>query len=329
MRVILITNIFFFILLMQINSQTTTIQGKPITDIYTDFHYSLNDTSKTTGFGINRAYLGYNFLPGNNFSGTIIINAGNPEDLSDDETRRRYAYFREASITYTKENFNISFGIVNTKFWDFQQKFWGKRFVSATFQSLNGYGNVADLGFLAEYKFNDIVRADFGIMNGEGYCDIQIDNSVKTSASVLVTPNDKLTFRLYGDNSSPHGITQNTLLFFAGFKNELVTIGGELNYKSNLDLTKGHDAWGFSGTCGVNVNKKTELFIRYDNSSSSKMAGDILKWNYKKDGELTIAGIQYTFNQYFKMALNYQGSNPYNPTKQRYDAIFLNANFKY
>ena len=44
---------------------------------------------------------------------------------------------------------------------------------------------------------------------------------------------------------------QPMFLGFAGFKNEKITIGAEITYKSNLDLIEGHHAWGLSGTGSV------------------------------------------------------------------------------
>ena len=55
------------------------------------------------GLDLNRAYLGYNFMPEGDFSATIIVNIGTPDDLAAGSIPRRYAYFREASVTYTKE----------------------------------------------------------------------------------------------------------------------------------------------------------------------------------------------------------------------------------
>ena len=107
-------------------SQSIFSQGKPITEIFTDFHYNLKDTSKTTGFGLNRAYIGYNFLPAGSFSATVILNIGSPDDLAPGSVHRRYSFFREASIAYIKDNLTITLGITGTRLFDFQQKFWGK-----------------------------------------------------------------------------------------------------------------------------------------------------------------------------------------------------------
>ena len=98
MKKILPFLIFAILFEQAASSQTTTITGKPIAEIFTDFHLNLNDTAKTTGFGLNRAYLGYNFLPGGNFSGSVIVYIGSPDELSSGAVHRRYAYCREASL---------------------------------------------------------------------------------------------------------------------------------------------------------------------------------------------------------------------------------------
>jgi hypothetical protein len=310
-------------------SQTTENSGKPIAEIFTDFHYNLNDTTKTTGFGLNRAYFGYNFLPPGDFSGTIIVTVGNPEELSSGAVHRRYAFFREASITYSKDKLNMSLGITGTHLYDFQQKFWGKRYIANTYQSINGYGFVADLGLGIFYKFNEIWKGDFAIMNGEGYSELQLDNSVKTSAGVTITPVKQLAFRLYGDINRPMGIWQYTLIGFAGFKNDLITIGGEVSYKSNLDLTEGDNAWGISGTGSVGISAKTEIFVRYDYSLSSIPQGETIQWNYLLDGKFAIAGVQYTLSQNVKIALDYQNRSPYNINQQNTRSVYVNALFKF
>jgi hypothetical protein len=322
--------LFNLFLLCQANySQTSDTPGKPVSEIFTDFHVNLRDTTKTTGFGLNRAYFGYNFLPVNNFSGSVIINIGSPEELSAGAVRRRYAYFREASISWSKDNLNIAFGITSTRLFDFQQKFWGKRYIANTYQSLNGYGFVADLGVAMDYKFNDIFKADFTLMNGEGYSELQLDNSVKTSAGLTITPVKQLVMRLYGDIARPDGIWQCTLLGFAGFKNNITTIGIEATYKSNLDKIEGHNSWGLSGTGAITILKNTELFARYDYSTSVTAPGDTNHWNYLMDGDFAVFGLQYTFSQNVKMALNYQGTYPDSPTHQISDLIFINALFKF
>jgi hypothetical protein len=310
-------------------SQTVNPTGHAIAELFTDFHLNLNDTSNTTGFDINRAYLGYNFHPDSHFSGTIIINPGNPEDLAPGSEPRRYTYIREASICYSTEKLKLYFGITGTRLFNFQQKFWGKRYVANTYQSLNGYGYVADLGIALDYQINDIVKADITIMNGEGYSNIQLDNSIRTAAGFTITPASNLAFRLYGDITRVNSLWQPMFIGFAGFKNDKLTIGAEVTYKSNLDLNRGHHAWGISGTGAINLSEKTEVFARYDYSSSVIAPEEVRRWNYLNDGNFFITGIQHTFNEYVKIALDYQGTNPYDSDRRKSEAIFINAVFKF
>lgn len=310
-------------------NQTVSSTGYPIAEIFTDFHLNLNDTSKTSGFALNRAYLGYNFIPENHFSGMIIINAGVPDDLPKGSIPRRYAYIREASLSYSNEKLNIAFGITGTRLFEFQQKFWGKRYVANTYQSINGYGYIADLGVAIDYHFNDIFKIDFTLMNGEGYSNLQLDNGLRTSAGLTITPESGLSFRIYGDLERANTVWQPMFLGFAGFKNDKITIGAEVTYKSNLDRTEGHNAWGVSGTGSVNLTGKTELFARYDYSTSVVVPGETQKWNYLNDGDFMVIGIQYSFNKNVKIALDYQGMYPYDTDSQKYEEIVLNALFKF
>jgi hypothetical protein len=309
--------------------QKAVPQGKMIAEIFTDFHYNIDDTTKTTGFGISRAYFGYNYQPGGNLSGTVILNVGSPDELLPGATHRRYAYFREASLTFTRDRFDITFGITGTHLFDFQQKFWGKRYVANTYQALNGYGFIADLGVAVNYKFSDYFRTEFTLMNGEGYSELQLDNGLKASTGLIITPDNKWAVKVYGDVENVKGKFRYTLISFAGFKNDLVTIGGEVSYKSNLDLKEGHDGWGLSGTGSIKVAKNMEIFSRYDYSTSIRLPGDNLEWNYLKDGSFFVLGVQHSFSQDVKIALDYQGVNPYNPGNKSTDMIYVNALFRF
>jgi hypothetical protein len=311
-------------------NQTVSPTVHPITEIFTDFHLNLNDTSGTTGFGLNRAYLGLNFIPeDNHFSSIIIINIGKPEDLAPGSEPRRYTFIREASISYSTEKLKLNFGITGTRLFNFQQKFWGKRYIANTYQSLNGYGFVADLGIALDYQLSDIVKADITVMNGEGYSNIQLDNSIRTAMGFTITPASNLAFRLYGDFTRVKSLWQPMFIGFAGFKSDKFTIGAEVTYKSNLDLIRGHHAWGISGTGAISLAEKTEVFARYDYSSSVIASDEVQRWNYLNDGNFFVAGIQHTFNEYVKIALDYQGTKPYDSDRQKSEAIFINALFKF
>jgi hypothetical protein len=307
--------------------QNSEYQGKPIAEIFTDFHLNLNDTSNTTGFSLNRAYLGYKIMTESRFAGTIIVNAGVPDDLAQGSVPKRYAYFREASVSYTGEKTLVYLGITGTRLFDYQQKFWGKRYIANTYQSINGYGYVADLGVAVDYRFNDFLKADVTLMNGEGYSNVQLDNSLKGSAGFTITPNDEIAFRIYDDLMKTKGVWQNTFLVFLGYRTDKAFIGAEYTHKTSLDLEKGHNAFGISATAGIIVSRSVELFARYDYSTSTKISGTDTPWNDLLDGKLMIAGLQKKFGENVKIALDYQGHFPYSPENQDSHGLYLNLFF--
>lgn len=311
-----------------INAQS---QGRPTTEIFADYHYySTKDTSLATrsGFGLNRAFLGYIYQPNGNITATVILNVGSPSEVAADSKERRYAHFREAHITWTGEKLTMSFGMTPTRSLLFQQKFYGKRYVADNFEALNGYSTVADLGFSADYIFNDVFKVDLTLMNGEGYNNLHVDNSIKSSVGLSITPIEKGLIRLYADFDHPAGVWQQLYIGFLGFKTENVMIGGEVAYKTNPDKVEGHNSWGCSATGSVKTSEKTELFGRYDYTVSNRVTEETT-WNYESDRQFFVAGLQYTFNEYFRMALDYQGTYPLNDLMLSADGIFLNAHFKF
>jgi hypothetical protein len=165
-------------------------------------------------------------------------------------------------------------------------------------------------------------------MNGEGYSNIQLDNSLKNSLGLTITPG-KFSFRIYSDIIRVKGMWQTLLVAFAGYKNDFFTLGSEISYKSNTDLTLNHDLWGISSTGAVSISKKTELFMRFDYATSSTLKGDVLPWNYQSNGNLLISGIQVTFNKFFKLALDYQGQSPYELGRSKTKMIYVNGLFKF
>jgi len=138
-----------------------------------------------------------------------------------------------------------------------------------------------------------------------------------------------MALRLYADLSMPNGLWQNTFIGFIGFKNDHINAGAEASFKSNLDMIRGHHAWGISGTGGISLSEKTEIFARYDFSTSVKPGSEPVQWNHQKDGSFVIAGVQYTFNSNTKIALDYQKTIPIDKSIQASDLIYINALFKF
>jgi hypothetical protein len=322
---IIISNCNFLYSQESFNPDNSGNSGKPIAEIFSNFHYSLNDDT-TTGFGINRAFIGYNYLHNQNLSATIILNVGHPDELMEEAEPRHYAYVREASLRYTYNDLSLFFGMTTTRLFGTQQRFWGKRYLSEPIETLHDFGSNADLGFVVDYKPGDKLTFDLSVTNGEGFSDLQLDNNLKTSAGITIMPWSKMTLRFYGDILIPGNMLQSTLLCFAGFKNELITLGAEIIYQTNHELIEDHNLWGFSATGSIGILKDTELFVRYDHSSSTKVPGEEAEWYYDDD-DFLMSGIQYTINNNLRIALSYHGTYPSVAGENRKELIYLSTRF--
>jgi hypothetical protein len=310
-------------------SQSEVPGGKPIIEVFTDFHVSLNQVNtNAAGFSLNRAYFGYHYAIDKNFFAVLILNIANPEDLAKGSKARRYAYFREASMNYTNERLSLTMGMIKTNLFMFQQAFWGMRYLAKPFQELNGYGLDSDLGLAAKYKFSDMFEADLSLMNGEGGGNLQLDNNLKASAGLNFSPSKVIYFRAYDDIMKNNGLLQNTFMFFSGIKTDRYFIGADFNYKTNLDTLNGHNAWGISATGGYNISDKWMIFARYDYSTSVIPDVKTEKWNFNKDGSYVISGIQYSVSKSVRIAVDYQGKLWENQNQKNINAIFLNVVLK-
>jgi hypothetical protein len=313
---------------VMLKAQVTQPKGTPVMQIITDFHLDLNDTAKTTGFGISRAYLGYNYQADDHFTCRMVLNIGTPEELPQPATPRRYAFFREASIAYTGERIKVSFGIATTRHFDYLQKFWGKRLVANEFEVRNRYGYIADLGVVADYRVSDQISVDMAITNGEGYSNIQLDNGVRGAAGITWKPGNQLSFRFYNDIIDQGGLMQYTASLFGGIDNKYINFGASFHYKTNMEMAEGQDVWGVSSTGAIKLPRSYEVFARYDYAGSVKLEGESDPWNYNKDGSFIIFGVQKTISYNFKLALDYQDNIPWSSDMKSTGFIFLNALFR-
>jgi len=299
--------------------------GKPIGEIYADFHTRLNESSATTGFDINRAFLGYQYFLDNNFSAKVVINAGNPDDIGTGTVKRRYNHLRDASLTWTNENLTIFFGLTETRIFGTQQRWWGKRYLAIDIQSRNGYGFVSDLGVVMDYKFNDVFSGDVAIMNGKGFSESQFDNNVRSSLGLTITPNQNFMFRVYGDHYRVQDQNQFTGVAFAGYRNKYFYIGADCSFKSYGDNSA---TWAVSTLNGIYLTEKNELFFRYDYAASLGAKGETTRWDMR-DGTFTIIGLQHTFTPNVRLTLNYQGTKPYFSGMENRHLMYVNAHFRF
>jgi hypothetical protein len=286
------------------NAKMEEPKGKAIVQVFGNFNTGFGAENDVRGFELERSYLGYEYNLGNGLSVKSVLDMGKSSDVSDNN---RLAYVKNAMITWKKDNFTLNGGLISNTQFNFQEKFWGYRYIMKDFQDMYKFGHSADLGISASYKFNDFISADAIIVNGEGYKKLQKKDGLNYGMGVTLTPVKGLSVRLYGSvNEGTDDSQKNTTNFaaFIGYKGDGFSVGAEYNAMKNASFADGADQHGYSVFSTVKLSEKTEIFARYDNLCSKD------DWNIAKDEQVAVLGAQFKLGKYVKLAPNFRMSMP-------------------
>ena len=222
------------------------------------------------------------------------MDIGKSSDVSD---YHRMAYIKNAMISWKTGNLTLNGGLISTTQFNFQEKFWGYRYIMKSFQDQYKFGSSADLGISATYKFADWLSADAIIVNGEGYKKVQKNDGLNYGLGTTLTPAKGLQIRLYGGlNESDEQDKENivNMAAFVGYKSDQFTIGAEYNKMWNASYKEGQDQYGYSVFASAKLDKKTEVYARFDDLCSKD------DWNKAKDEQAAILGAQFKLGKYVK-----------------------------
>ena len=286
------------------NAKVEEPKGKAIVQIFGSFNTGFGAENDVKGFELERSYLGYEYSLGNGLSVKSVLDMGKSSDVSDNN---RLAYVKNAMITWKKDNFTLNGGLSSNTQFNFQEKFWGYRYIMKDFQDMYKFGHSADLGISASYKFNDFISADAIIVNGEGYKKLQKKDGLNYGAGVTLTPLKGLSVRLYGSvNEGADDSQKNTTNFaaFVGYKGDGFSVGAEYNAMKNASFADGADQYGISVFSTLKLQGKTEIFARFDDLCSED------DWNIAKDEQVAVLGAQFKLGKYVKLAPNFRMSMP-------------------
>ncbi len=284
--------------------KTNEPKGKAIVQVMGNFHTGFGAENDDRGFELDRSYLGYEYNFGKGLSVKAVMDIGKSSDVSD---YQRIAYIKNAMVSWKKGGLTLNGGLISTTQFNFQEKFWGYRYIMKSFQDEYKFGSSADLGISVAYKFADWVSADAIIVNGEGYKKIQKNNGLNYGLGVTLTPVKGFQIRLYGglNESGEEGKTDITnFAAFVGYKHEIFSIGAEYNHMWNTAYTDGTDQNGYSVFASVKLSKVADLYARYDDVYSKN------DWNIAKDKSVAILGAQFKLGKYVKIAPNFRMSMP-------------------
>ena len=279
-------------------------EGKAIVQVFGNFHSGFGANNDDRGFELERSYLGYEYKLGDGLSVKGVMDIGKSSDVSD---YQRIAYIKNAMVSWKKGDFTLNGGLISTTQFNSQEKFWGYRYIMKSFQDQYKFGNSADLGISASYKFADWVSADAIIVNGEGYKKVQKNDGLNYGLGVTLTPVKGFQVRLYGglNESGQEGKDDIVnMAAFAGYKCEMFTIGAEYNYMQNTSNKNDTDQYGYSVFASAKASKKAEVYARFDELYSKNA------WNIAKDEQAAIIGAQFKLGKYVKVAPNFKMNKP-------------------
>jgi hypothetical protein len=292
MRKIRLTFLFTIILSVHLYSQEAgnfTPYGRPVFLTFSNVHYSFNKNGGNPAFEITRLYLGYEHFFTNKLSARANIDIGDPGIGSLQMT----AYVKNAFILYKGNKFSGRIGMIGTDAYNLIEKQWGYRYIFKTLQDEYGFNPSADLGAAIEYSPLKFISVDASVLNGEGYKRLQSDSVLKYTAGITLKPVKQLMLRVYTDFMKKDYL-QNTMSVFTGYSDEKLRLGVEYSFQKNNKMMKNQDLSGFSVFGSIRVAEKFRVLARYDHLRSETLTTDLNPWNYNKDGQLFIAGIEYT-----------------------------------
>ena len=188
-------------------------------------------------------------------------------------------------------------------------------------------GPSADIGIGAEYQFCDFLKADLVLSNGEGYKNLQSDNSYKTAAGLTLKPFNNTTLRLYYDFVKKETL-QSTIAIFTSYQQEKYRLSYEFIRVLNRNFHDGNDLNGMSVYGTYTINDKWGIFARYDRLMSSIDPETNGPWNILNDGSSVISGVEYGVHDNINLSLNYRDWYSYakNGPDQAY--VYVNLEFK-
>ncbi len=303
------------------NKKESAPKGNVFVKIFSNFHTGLGSMNDYSGFELSRAYLGYKYKISDKLAGKVTMDIGNPKNGSSLE---RTAYVKHAMLTWKEGNLSVDFGLIETKLFKTQERFWGNRYLFKSFQDENKWGSSADMGISATYQFSKYLAADFILVNGEGYKKLQSDNNYRTGFGITYTPCENIILRAYYDNFTKDDNIdklkdQNIIALFAGYNTNKFSIGAEYNMLYNYAFNNGNDLSGISAYIAYKASKKIKVFGRYDNLSSTS------NWNKSEDGDQMITGIEYMPIKNLKIAPNYRMWLPKESTSNNQAILYLNV----
>ncbi len=307
----LVLTVFVLILLVITVSVSAQEKGKVFARIYTGFYHNFDETlEQQSGFDFTTGILGYSRKLSNDVKATLLYDVTRTTHFLGLDTfggsfegSKYTAFLKMAQIDWTfTPGFTLSVGqMLNQQYLTLQDKWWGFRYVSVTFQEKYRYGMPADFGARFTYSSgSENFKWSISAVNGEGPFRYQDKNSkFLLSTNIEYYPVKNLLVKAYLDWENPSEETMSNLdksVFsgFTGYKTDKLMLGFEYNYVTNYRFLMDNDFKGFSFYAAYALWEKIKVLCRMDYGNLKS----------EKTDYYSIIGFQYLPVENYFISLN-------------------------
>ncbi|MDD5183808.1 MAG: hypothetical protein PHS84_00930 [Paludibacter sp.] len=288
-----------------------TPNGKPIVTVFSDFSNSTSSGKSNNAFEVSRAYFGYGYNFSRDFSGKVVFDIAGSAGLNPSAFT---AFLKNAYAEYSHGMVKADLGMIGTSMFSLQESFWGKRYMYKSFQDQYGFGNSADLGAKVNLQFIPELSLDLAVYNGEGYKKVQADCTMQFAIVLTAQPIKNLYARVYYDYMNKQSyasskVAQSSFNVFVGYKSDKATLAAEYNTQMGNKNTADHNWSGLSVYGTLPFAKQFTAIARFDDLMSTKVGTATTGWNTSTDGQVYMAGIEYTPVKGIQLTPNYRYSS--------------------
>lgn len=285
------TTVLGFLLLLffgQITGAQTESTNSPefksswFANIFTAFWYSPGNRSvPSKGFELSTGLLGYRAEWGDRARATIIYDVyrttGDIVVTDQSADTLNASWFRGSDYTGFLKMAQIDFSInswlelsvgqlLNQQYLTYQDRFWGFRYISTTFQELYRFGSPADFGARITFRPGSSLATSLNIVNGNGPFRVQgSDGKLQYAANIEWSPTASYILKLYADHMAAAGKPgRNAVSFFTGYKTDEWRLGFEANMVNNHLNNESLDMKGVSTYGAVRFAEGWHFLARHD-----------------------------------------------------------------
>ncbi len=298
--------------------------GKPVIQVFSDFRTSFSRGENENRVEITRAFLGYSYNFSPLFSGRITFDAGDPSVGN----FKSASFLKYAYIQYDYKKLSVRGGMIPTLQFDIFEKKWGYRYVCKSFQDEYGLVPSTDIGVNVMYTFDHRISVDVILVNGEGNKYQEIDSVFRAGTGISFTLQEGFLVRGYYDRMKKMNISQQGYALLVSYNRERYNLKAEYNYQQNHNLVAGHHYGGISFNGTLSLIKNMKLYARYDRLESVRVEKDENCWNFRNDGELFIAGIEFSPAPSVRISPNFQGWQPAHRYAPFLSKVYLSLEIK-